>query len=130
VVGVLDFGDATISYYVFEIAILICYILLGADAKDNPIQLAGHALAGYLSEFPLPTKDLSVLRICTTARLVQSLVMGAYTASIEPGNTDYVLLTQARGWKVLYDFSAKSDTVVFDAWRNTLLKYNLKFDFR
>ncbi|XP_048746695.2 hydroxylysine kinase-like [Ostrea edulis] len=130
VVGFLDFGDATIAYYVFEIAILICYILLGADAKDDPIQLAGHALAGYLSEFPLPTKDLTVLRICISARLVQSLVMGAYTASAEPSNTDYVLQTQTGGWELLYKFCVKSDTEVFNSWRKTLLQYNLKFDFK
>ncbi|XP_061171486.1 hydroxylysine kinase-like [Saccostrea echinata] len=130
VAGFLDFGDATIAYYVFEIAILMCYVLLGAGEQDDPVELAGHALAGYLSEFPLPAMDLSVLKICISARLVQSLVMGAYTASVQPGNTDYVLNTQNKGWVLLHEFCAKSDSEVFDSWERILHEYGLKFDFK
>ncbi|XP_062607351.1 hydroxylysine kinase-like [Saccostrea cucullata] len=130
VAGFLDFGDATVAYYVFEIAILMCYILLGAGEEDDPFELAGHALAGYLSEFPLPAMDLSVLKICISARMVQSLVMGAYTASVQPGNTDYVLNTQNKGWMLLHEFNAKSDSGVFDLWERILLEYGLKFGFR
>lgn len=101
-VGFLDFGDATAAYYVFEIAIIICYVMINAGAEDDSIELAGHALAGYLSEFPLSVADLSVLKICIAGRLIQTLVMGAYTASVEPDNAAYVLQTQARGWEQLF----------------------------
>ncbi|XP_078310414.1 hydroxylysine kinase-like isoform X2 [Crassostrea virginica] len=129
VVGFLDFGDATHSYYVFEIAILLCYVLLGACAGEDPIELAGHALAGYLSEFPLPKPDLSVLKICVTARLVQSLVLGAYTASVEPGNKDYVLQTQSKGWSLLHTLHARPATDVYTTWGRILKQYNLFFQF-
>lgn len=130
VVGFLDFGDATTAYYVFEIAILICYVLINAGADDDPIELAGHALAGYLSEFQLAVTDLSVLRICIAGRLVQSLVLGAYTASVETENADYVLQTQARGWEQLFSLCAKSDQEVFDSWKHVLKLYNLNFNFK
>lgn len=130
VVGFLDFGDATEAYYVFEIAILICYVMINAGAEDDPIELGGHALAGYLSEFPLSVADLSVLKICIAGRLIQTLVLGAYTASMEPENAAYVLQTQARGWEQLFSLCARSDQEVFDSWDSVLKLYNLTFKFK
>lgn len=130
VVGFLDFGDATEAYYVFEIAILICYVMINAGTEDDPIELGGHALAGYLSEFPLSVADLSVLKICIAGRLIQTLVLGAYTASMEPENAAYVLQTQARGWEQLFLLCARSDQEVFDSWDSVLKLYNLTFKFK
>lgn len=40
------------------------------------------------------------MKVCVAARLCQSLVMGAYSHSLDPGN-DYVLFTSKIGWDIL-----------------------------
>ncbi|XP_060063935.1 hydroxylysine kinase-like [Ylistrum balloti] len=100
VIGILDFGDSVYSYYIFEIAIIMCYVILGSDVID-PIDAGGHTLAGYLSEFSLENEDLKVLKQCVCARFAQSLVMGAYSAENDPENAEYVLTTAQKGWITL-----------------------------
>lgn len=44
--GVIDFGDMHSSYYLFEIAILLCYMMLECCKVDglDPLDGSGHAL--------------------------------------------------------------------------------------
>ena len=74
VTGILDFGDAAYSFYVFEIAIDMIYLILESDILD-PLVAGGYTLAGFLSEFDLCETDLNVLKECLCARLVQSLII-------------------------------------------------------
>ena len=58
-------------------------------------------LAGYTSVLALPEVERALLRVCVAGRLVQSLVLGAYSYSLDPTN-DYLLTTARRGWCVLH----------------------------
>ena len=98
--GILDFGDAAFSYYVFEIAITMCYLMLESTVLD-PLKAGGYTLAGYLSEFSLEVTDLAVMKECVCARLVQSLIMGTYSSTMHPENSEYFLLTSKKGWTLL-----------------------------
>lgn len=60
-------------------------------------------MSGYKSKVELPEVERSLVRISVAARLVQSLVFGAYSHSLDPTNT-YVLTTSKRGWKALHAF--------------------------
>ncbi|XP_021366932.1 hydroxylysine kinase-like isoform X2 [Mizuhopecten yessoensis] len=115
VMGILDFGDSVYSCYVFEIAIIMCYVILGSDVID-PIDAGGHTLAGYLSEFPLGRDDLKVLKQCVCARFAQSLVMGAYSAENDPENAEYVLSTAQKGWATLTNLWNTPQIELYNRW--------------
>ncbi|XP_065072296.1 hydroxylysine kinase-like [Rhopilema esculentum] len=98
IVGLIDFGDVTYSFRVFEIAICMAYMSL--LRPNDCLKDAGLVLSGYLSKEPLTDLELKVLYYCVIGRLAQSLTMGNYQYSLDPGN-EYLLLTSQTGWKVL-----------------------------
>ncbi|XP_076331911.1 serine/threonine-protein kinase ULK3-like isoform X2 [Tachypleus tridentatus] len=99
VCGLLDFGDIHKAPLMFDVAVMMTYCMIECTTMDH-LDAAGHALAGYLSEKTLTEEELSLLQVCIAARICQSLVMGAYTYSLNPTNT-YVLQTSRTGWTVL-----------------------------
>ena len=53
VCGILDFGDSSYSFYIFEIAICVLYMMLDAKKTENScnlnqIEIAAHVIAGKL----------------------------------------------------------------------------------
>ncbi|KAL4709668.1 hypothetical protein ACJJTC_007399 [Scirpophaga incertulas] len=95
--GILDFGDIQHSCYVFELAVAMTYAILAAGEP----RAAAPLLAGYSVSRRLPALEYRLLKSLVCARLVQSLVLGAYTAEQDPSNT-YVLSTErAQGWQLL-----------------------------
>lgn len=117
--GIIDFGDTVESCYVFELAIAMTYMML----QSGELSTGGLVLAGYQTIRPLPLAELQVLRVCVAARLCQSLVLGAYSHSLEPEN-DYLLTTQAAGWKLLDDlWSQLPEKDVLALWQSTADAY-------
>lgn len=62
VTAVLDFGDTQRSCRVFELAITVCYVMLLA-AESNPLDAAGHVIAGYSTVRPLPDVEFNILKV-------------------------------------------------------------------
>lgn len=57
--GIIDFGDIQYSYYVFELAIAMTYVMLiTGDPKD-----AGFVLAGYTVNRRLPDDEYRLLKV-------------------------------------------------------------------
>lgn len=96
--GLLDFGDIVSSWRVNDVAISLAYFMLH---KEDPVGDAAEMLAGFESRFPLTDLERSLLPILVAARLVCSCVCGAYSAAQDPGNKEYLLLTQRPGWTAL-----------------------------
>ena len=94
--GILDFGDTCYSYYVFELAIAMAYMML----QTKNLATGGLVLAGYSTVRTIPEHEKKVLKLCTAARLCQSLVMGQYSHTLDPTN-EYLLTTQKSGWALL-----------------------------
>uniref|UniRef100_A0A6M2DKX5 Hydroxylysine kinase n=1 Tax=Xenopsylla cheopis TaxID=163159 RepID=A0A6M2DKX5_XENCH len=109
--GVLDFGDSQVSYYVFELAITMTYMML--QTKD--LATGGLVIAGYSTVRPIPDVEFKMLKICVAARLCQSLVLGTYSHTQDPSN-DYVLTTQKVGWDLLEHIWNLSDEAVEKQW--------------
>lgn len=61
-------------------------------------------------------------KICVAARLCQSLVLGAYTHSLDPDN-DYVLITQSNGWTILEQLWSMPDEELDQLWFDTADNY-------
>ncbi|XP_031640926.1 hydroxylysine kinase-like [Contarinia nasturtii] len=118
VTGVIDFGDACYSFYIFELAITIAYMIL----QTSKLETAGYVIAGYQELRPIPNNERDVLKICVAARLCQSLVLGAYTHTLNPEN-DYLLTTQENGWKVLSMIWDKPKKELDELWFTTADEY-------
>ena len=123
IVSVMDFGDSANSYYVFEAATTIMYMMVESNVIDQ-MKVSGHVLAGYLSQQPLADVEFDALKVCIAGRYALSLVMGAYSYSLDPGN-EYLLVTAKNGWpqlKRLWDVSREE---LYKQWKETIQMYNL-----
>lgn len=118
VAGVIDFGDTSLSPVIFELAIAMAYIILDA----NDLAAGGIVLAGYTSIKPIPKEHLKFIKTCVAARLCQSLVMGAYTYTIQPTN-DYVLVSQKKGWPILEELWKEKFEEIDQIWENAADNY-------
>ncbi|KAL9927306.1 hydroxylysine kinase isoform 1-T4 [Glossina fuscipes fuscipes] len=118
VVGVIDFGDTNKSPMIFEVAIGLTYLLLQAKNLES----GGIFLAGFETIQPLIANEKHYLKYCVAARLAQSLVMGAYTHSIDTTN-EYVLVTQEQGWKLIEELWCERFKEIDDIWENSANKY-------
>ena len=112
--AVIDFGDMTDSYYLFEVAIAIMYAAVNCKSVEA-IKAGGYFLAGYLREGTLNESEWKVLKECVAARYCQSLVMGAYSYSLDPGN-EYLLVTVKAGWDQLEKLWGTSKKQLYGDW--------------
>jgi Ser/Thr protein kinase RdoA (MazF antagonist) len=82
--------------------------LLDANAAD-PLAAMAALLAGYEAKLALLPGERRALRTLAAGRLALSLSMGAYSAARQPDNADYLLGTQANGWRLLRLLAGLSD---------------------
>ncbi|XP_028600453.2 hydroxylysine kinase isoform X1 [Podarcis muralis] len=121
--GILDFSDMSYGYYVFEVAILIMYMMI--ESKD-PLSVGGHVLAGYESIVPLTEEERDALFLLVSGRFAQSLVMAAYTTLLQPENEEYLMTTSKTGWKRLLLLFEMGQKAVETIWFNTAEAYAKK----
>ncbi|KAL7644297.1 UNVERIFIED_CONTAM: hypothetical protein RMT77_005124 [Armadillidium vulgare] len=98
--GILDFGDANYSPFIFELCIAITYIMIEVNVMD-PIEASGFVIAGYASERDVSDTEFGLLKECIAARFAQSLTLGAYSYLKDPSNV-YLLCTAKSGWEKLF----------------------------
>ena len=96
--GILDFGDIVHTWRVNEIAVAAAYFALGAE---DPVANVAELVTGFERNFPLTHTERRVLPTLVMCRLVCSVSLGAYSASLDPANEAYLLLTQKPGWAAL-----------------------------
>lgn len=118
IVGVIDFGDTCYSLLVFELAICMTYMML--QSKD--LETGGLVLAGYNSVRLVPEKEKEILMNCVAARLCQSVVLGAYTFSLDPDN-EYLLTTQKAGWELLESIWSENADKANEIWNAAADEY-------
>lgn len=103
VVGIIDFGDMCLCWRVAEAAVGALYMmLLEVEGGRDPLPAAVNVLTGFHSAQPLMPAELYVAPFMICARLAQSLTLGAASALANPDNAEYLLTTQAYGWKLLH----------------------------
>ena len=86
--GIIDFGDACVGTYVYEIAILMADIM--AHHRQSALELGRSLLRGFCSEFHLNTEELSCLRLCICVRLLQCYILTEKAALDNPVNRKYI----------------------------------------
>ena len=120
--GMIDFGDCTSSYYVFDLGILLAYVMTeNLDLKNgmSPIEFVGPMLHGFVDVLPLSNEELDCLYYIAMARCCQSALNGAHCFKQEPWNT-YLLITPAKCWRVIELMLNISKEEVDKVWANAL----------
>lgn len=121
VYGIIDFGDIQYSYYVFELAITMTYMMLVAG---DP-RVGGYVLAGYTVNRRLPDDEYRLLKTLISSRLIQSLILGAYTIEQDPNNTYVTSTERANGWDLLKKIRKSKPTEDLDPtdWKEIANEY-------
>jgi hydroxylysine kinase len=122
--GILDWQDLSYSYLIYDLGILIMYLMIATDlpepSSDKIFPLIGHyTLRGYLKEGAglLKKEELDLLPLIVATRFAQSLCIGEYTARVlEPGN-EYVLRTAKYGWSHLV-YTWNNLDKLYELWLN------------
>ncbi len=109
VTGLIDFGDATYSQLIHELAVAITYVMMG---DKNPIRAASWVVRGYHLERPLASLEIEVLYYLVSARLCTSLCISTHCQNEDPTN-EYVGLHQ-RPVKQLLDWLISINPVDFE----------------
>lgn len=119
IASVLDFGDVSFSYRVFDIAICMMYMILlrvkQGDPHKEAIRAVGHLLSGYQSVNSLTELELSLLYWSVAGRLLQSTLIGRCKQSLEPENV-YVRQVSKVGFDVLSSYILATREEVLDSW--------------
>ena len=122
IASVLDFGDASLSYRVFEVAICMMYMILlrvqQGDTHQEAIRIVGHVLGGYQSVYGLSGSELALLYWSVAARFLQSIVIGTHKQSLEPEN-NYLSQSSKLGLKILSSYIAISEDEILSIWLST-----------
>ena len=120
--SVIDFGDSQYNPLLYEVSIAIMYMMTKCTVI-SPTMAGGHVLAGYIKHRDLPMLERKLVRTCVAARYAQSLVMGAYSYSQDPGN-EYLLITAKTGWKTLSDFWSLGEDELYKQWDSIISMYD------
>lgn len=96
--GVLDFSLLMNDCYVFDVAVLITYMML---ENPSPLDVGGAVLAGWESIMVLTDDERDSLFLLVLGRLCQSLVYGRCSVRKYPDNEKYLLTTAKSGTRLL-----------------------------
>lgn len=95
--GVIDFGDATYSHTINELAIAIAY---GIMHKPDPLSAACCMVKGFNAQFPIEDDELKLLFTLVCTRLLISVTCSAINLEAEPENT-YLQISDKPAWDLL-----------------------------
>ncbi len=95
--GVLDFGDATYSPMVNELAITLTYMMLN---KQSPFEVIRPIIKGYQKHISLTQGEIEILPDLITSRLCISLCNSAEKKHLGQDN-EYVLISEKPAWDLL-----------------------------
>ncbi|XP_069621871.1 hydroxylysine kinase isoform X2 [Ranitomeya imitator] len=118
--GILDFGDMSSGYYVYEVAITIMYMMI---ESPDPLPVGGYVLAGYESVVPLTKEEKAALFTLVCCRFSQSLVMARYSVLLCPENEEYLMITAKTGWKHLMTLLDIGKEAIEKIWEDTAKSY-------
>lgn len=119
--SVIDFGDSNYNPLLYELCISMMYMMTKCSLI-SPSLAGAHVIAGYIQHRELTMLERKLIRTCVAARYVQSLVMGAYSYSQDPGN-EYLLITSKTGWQILTSFWRLSQAELYTQWDSVISSY-------
>jgi hydroxylysine kinase len=100
VCGVIDFGDATVTALVNDVAIAAAY-QLSAEAEADLLSPALDLIGGYHATTPLTAAELDLLPDLILARVLARIVISEWRAVRFPENRAYIMRNTPRAWQQL-----------------------------
>ncbi|MBW3592660.1 MAG: aminotransferase class III-fold pyridoxal phosphate-dependent enzyme, partial [Actinobacteria bacterium] len=95
--GIVDFGDATHSPLLFDLAVALASFCI----RDDLFERAEAFLRGYGEVTELEEDEAELLGGATSARMAASVLISAWRVARFPENADYITAFDARTWEVL-----------------------------
>ncbi|KAK0155298.1 Hydroxylysine kinase [Merluccius polli] len=96
--AVLDFGNLSSGYYVYELAISIMYMMI---EHPDPVAVGRPVMEGWESVVPLNREERDCLYLLVLCRFCQSLVMARHMVKLHPENEEYLMITSRKGIHIL-----------------------------
>ncbi len=88
--GLIDFGDLTKSPLIIDLAVAASYQL---SPGDDPLAGVLPMISGYHGVAPLQPVEMELLTDLIRTRLITSLLIGSYRATLFPENREYLLIS-------------------------------------
>ena len=101
--GIVDFGDATHTALLCDVAVGLVSVMGG---RDDPLEAGRLLLRGYERVMPLEGLEWELLPLFVEARLAASLAIAAWRLELYPENADYITIDSARFRPLLLDLAA------------------------
>lgn len=98
ILNILDFGDMVHAPLVNDLAVAAAYQLGGID---DPLAPASELITAYHRRNPLLPDEQAILVDLIATRLVMTLCITAWRASLHPENRDYILRNSQHAWQSL-----------------------------
>ncbi|CAL8253042.1 unnamed protein product [Merluccius merluccius] len=96
--AVLDFGDMSSGYYVYELAISIMHMMM---EHPDPVAVGRPVMEGWESVVPLNREERDCLYLLVLCRFCQALVMARHMVKLHPENEEYLMITSQKGIHIL-----------------------------
>ena len=123
--GIIDFNDMSYECLVYDIAGSVVDMMVGRK-DDQPLEGAGHFLAGFTSVVPLSTTEWNSLYVSIATRFVQLLIMSydEYCQQIDQPDEYILRFVHAGGWDVLGELWETPQQQVEAIWERIIQVYN------
>lgn len=113
IAGLIDFGDTVRTSYLFELAILISYVMM---KRHSPVAFVAPIIRGYLDSFPLARNELLCLYYAVLALLCTAAVKGGYNMTLQPDN-EHIQRHIDSAWHLMSLLLSMSKTDIDREWR-------------
>ena len=101
--NIIDFGDMVHAPLINDLAVAAAYQL---GSEDNPLAPACELIGAYHRVCPLEEQEQSLLFDLIAARLVMTVAITHWRASLYPENRAYILRNAPAAWRGLRGFAA------------------------
>lgn len=96
-----------------DAAISMAYALMG---KQDPVKSGQAFLRGYHAAYPLTQDEIYVLHTLILARLAVSVTKCATAMKADPGNAEYLAVSNAPAWELITQLLALDPSAVDEAY--------------
>ncbi|XP_068176177.1 hydroxylysine kinase-like [Antennarius striatus] len=119
--GILDFGDLSSGYFIYELAITIAYMMVH---HQTPIEVGGPMLAGWENVFPLNKSEKDCLYVLVLSRFCQSIVYAHYFVIQNPENEEYLMVTAKKAVHAFRHLLELGKEEAEKVWFQTAAQFN------
>jgi Ser/Thr protein kinase RdoA (MazF antagonist) len=105
IAGIIDFGDMVHAPLVNNLAVAAAY---QPTSLDHPLAGAADLVTAYNAVLPLEPGEIDILFDLIATRMVLTVGISGWRATLYPENRDYILRNNSRAWAGLQRFALLS----------------------